>query len=465
MRKPYTPRAYQGPVTEHILNTPRCAVFEGMGLGKTASVLTALDIMYLGGEGLPALVAAPLRVARKTWPDEAKKWEHLRHIDVSPIVGAEEDRIRALKRDVSVYTINYENLPWLMMYLGPKWPFSTVVCDESTKLKGFRLKQGGFRARVLGGRAHKTAIIKRWINLTGTPSPNGLQDLWGQTWFLDKGVRLGLSYEAFKQRWFQRSFDKHGLDPLPFAQEQISGKLQDICISIDAKDYFDLKEPIVNNIYVDLPAKVRKLYKDMEKDMFMQIENHEIEAFNAAARTQKLLQLCNGAAYLDFDATDDNHPKAKLWKVVHDEKIEALSDVIEEAAGMPVLVAYHFRSDLQRLLKAFPKGRHLKSVQDENDWNAGKIPIGFLHPQSGGHGINLQDGGNIIVHFGQDWNLEHYMQINERIGPVRQMQSGHDRPVFHHHIIARGTADELVMARRETKRSVQDTLLDAMKRR
>lgn len=465
MRKPYAPRAYQGPVTDHILDRKRCAVFAGMGLGKTVSVLTALDIMFLGGEDLPALVAAPLRVARKTWPDEARKWQHLRQIDVSPIVGTEKERLAALKRSASVYTVNYENLPWLMLHLGAKWPFGTVVADESPRLKGFRLHQGTFRARVLGAKAHTIPILKRWINLTGTPSPNGLQDLWGQTWFLDKGDRLGLSYEAFKQRWFQSSRDGYGLTPLPFAQEQITDKLRDICISVDAKDHFDLKEPIVNNIYVELPARVRKLYKEMERDMFMQIEHHEIEAFNAAARTQKLLQLCNGAVYVEHDATDDDHPKARMWKEVHDAKIQALEGVIEEAAGMPVLVAYRFRSDLTRLLRAFPRGRHLKTMQDENDWNAGKIPVAFLHPKSGGHGINLQDGGNIIVHFGQDWNLEDYLQINERIGPVRQMQAGHNRPVFHHHIIALNTVDELVMARRETKRSVQDLLLEAMKRR
>lgn len=464
MRKLYTPRAYQGPVTDFILEHPRCFVMAGMGLGKTVAAETALDITINLGTGDPALVIAPLRVARKTWGDEAAKWEHLRCLNISPVVGNENDRKRALRRPAQVYTVNYENLPWLMLHVGKKWPFKHVIADESTKLKGFRLKQGGFRARVLGQIAH-TPAVEMWTNLTGTPAPNGLQDLWGQAWYLDEGERLGRSYEAFKQRWFQRSLDGYNLEPLPFAHEQITDKLRDISISVDAKDYFDLKEPIVNNIYVQMPTKVRALYKQMEREMFMEIEQHPVEAFNAAARTQKLLQLCNGAVYVDPLTDTDDHPRARQWKMVHEAKLEALEDVFEEAAGMPVLVAYHFKSDLTRLLKAFPKGRHIHSAKDEDDWNAGKIPYGFMHPASGGHGINLQDGGNIIVHFGQDWNLEQYMQINERLGPVRQMQAGHDRPVFHHHIIMEDTVDELVMARRESKRSVQDLLLSEMKRR
>lgn len=462
-RRSYTPRAYQAPVTSHILDVPRCAVWAGMGLGKTVSTLTALDMLFLAGESRPVLVLAPLRVAKNTWPMEARKWAHLRQVHVLPIVGSEAERRISLKFEASVYTCNYDNLPWLVEHFGERWPFATVISDESTRLKGFRLKQGTERAKALGRIAHTK--IKRFVELTGTPSPNGLANLWGQMWFIDAGQRLGRTYEGFRQRWFQKSFDGYGIDPLPFAQEQIQDKLRDVVISIDAKDYFDLAEPIVNNIYVDLPVKARVKYREMEREMFTEIEGHEIEAFGAAARTQKCLQLANGAVYLNSDVEADTAPRAKEWRPVHDEKLDALESIVEEV-GAPLLVSYEFKSDLVRIMAAFPKARQLDAdPQTETDWNAGKIPMLLAHPKSAGHGLNLQDGGNNIVFFGHNWDLELYQQIIERIGPVRQMQAGHDRPVFIHHIIARDTVDELVMARRESKRSVQDILLDAMKRR
>lgn len=451
--KEFIARPYQKLITDHVLNADRCAVWAGMGMGKTTSTLNALDTIQLC-ESAPVLVIAPLRVARSTWPDEAKKWRHLRNIHVMPVVGSEAERKMALRHDASVYTTNYENIPWLVEHYGERWPFRTVVTDESTKLKGFRLRQGTARARALGSIAHTR--IKRFIELTGTPAPNGLQDLWGQTWFLDAGVRLGRTYSAFQQRWFRPSHDGYGHMPLDHAQAEIQAKLRDLCITIDAKDWFDLREPIVNNIYVDLPVKARALYKDMEKRMFMEIDEHQVEAFNAAARTVKCLQLANGAAYVGEESRE--------FREVHDAKLLALEDVIEEAAGMPVLVAYNFKSDLARLLRAFPKGRALDaSPQTIADWNAGNIPVMFAHPASAGHGLNLQDGGNILVFFGHDWNLENRLQIIERIGPTRQMQAGHDRPMFIHNIIARDTVDEMVMARVETKREVQDILLEAMK--
>lgn len=457
MRRDFTPRAYQDSIMEWALDRPRSGIWAGMGMGKTVSTLTALDILELIEPG-PTLVLAPLRVASSTWPDEAKKWTHLRNIEISAVVGTPDERRAALRRPASVYTTNYDNLVWLTEYYGDKWPFTKVVADESTRLKSFRLRQGGKRAQALGRVAHTK--IKRFIELTGTPSPNGLQDLWGQAWFLDRGARLGRSFDAFKQRWFQAVPGGDGyqqIKPLPFAQVQIEDLLRDLCISLDARDHFDIAEPIVNVIRVDLPAKARRIYQDMEREMFMQIGEHEVEAFSAAARTIKCLQLANGAAYVDDAGT---------FSEVHDAKIQALDSVISEASGMPVLVAYHFKSDLARLLKAFPKGRHLDANPATiRDWNAGKIPVLFAHPASAGHGLNLQDGGNILVMFGHWWDLEQYQQIVERIGPTRQAQAGYDRPVFIHHIVATDTVDELVMARRETKREVQDLLLDALKRR
>lgn len=454
-RQDYTPRAYQGLITQHIFDVPRCAVWAGMGLGKSVSTLTALDTLYLCGEDHPTLILAPLRVARSTWPDEAQKWSHLRQVSVMPIVGTEKERRVALRTDASVFTCNYDNLEWLVEYWGDRWPYQTVIADEATKLKGFRLRKGGTRARALARVAHPK--IKRFVELTGTPSPNGLQDLWGQMWFLDAGARLGRTYDAFKQRWFTKNHNGFGLTAMPQAQFEIQEKLRDLCLTIDAADWFDLEKPIVNNILVDLPVKARSHYKEMEKQMFMEIEGHEVEAFNAASRTMKCLQLANGAAYIDDQQN---------WREVHDEKIQALSDILEEANGAPVLVAYHFKSDLARLLKAFPQGRELDANPDTiRDWNAGAIPVLFAHPASAGHGLNLQDGGNILVYFSHWWNLEERMQILERIGPTRQMQAGYKRPVFVHNIIARDTVDEDVIERVETKREVQDILLDAMKRR
>lgn len=459
-RSVFTPREYQHAIIDHMLDTPRGAAWAGMGMGKTVSTLTALDILELTEPG-PALVLAPLRVAASTWPDEAGKWQHLRNVEVSAVVGTPDERRAALRRPASVYTTNYDNLPWLIEHYGDKWPFRKVVADESTRLKSFRTRQGGKRAYALARVAHSK--VDRFIELTGTPSPNGLQDLWGQAWFLDQGARLGRSFEAFKSRWFQSiqvGADRHAvqLKPLPFAQEQIEDRLRDICLSLDARDYFDIAEPIVNVIRVQMPAKARQLYEDMEREMFLSLScGSEVEAFNAASKTIKCLQLANGAIY-----TDD---KCSAFADVHDAKLQALENVIEEAAGMPVLVAYHFKSDLARLLKAFPKGRPLdQDPQTIRDWNSGKIPVLFAHPASAGHGLNLQDGGNILAFFGHWWDLEQFQQIIERIGPTRQAQAGHNRPVFIHHIVAADTVDELVMARRESKREVQDLLLGSLKR-
>ncbi|KAK1548911.1 hypothetical protein Q3G72_019842 [Acer saccharum] len=447
-------RPYQQLITDHILQVERPGVWSSMGTGKTRATYDAiLPLQML--DSRPILVVAPLRVARTTWPDEARKWSHLNHMHVLPIVGSERERLAALRQDAHVFTTNFEQLPWLVdQYDKRPWPFSTVVIDESTKLKGFRLRQGTARAKALARVAHTQ--VERFIELTGTPSPNGLADLWGQIWFLDKGHRLGRTFDDFKKRWFRQSYDGYGSEPMEHAQDQIQRALRDLCLTIDAKDWFDLKEPIVNNIYVDLPARARELYEDMEKRMFMELAaDVTIEAFGAASKTVKLLQLCNGAIYTD---------EAKNWAEIHDAKLQALEEVIEEAAGMPVLVAYNFKSDLARMAKAFPKGRALDSdPQTIRDWNAGKIPVLFAHPASAGHGLNLQDGGNILVFFGHDWNLENRLQIIERIGPTRQMQAGHDRPMFIHNILARDTIDEIILERVETKREVQDLLLHAMK--
>ncbi|MBY4723902.1 MULTISPECIES: DEAD/DEAH box helicase [Burkholderia] len=480
-RRVFTPWKYQSLIIEHEQEIERSNVWAGMGLGKTGSTLTALESLYhFGIETMPTLVCAPLRVAQSTWPDECEKWEHLSGMEVVPILGDAGRRAMQLRRDAPVFSINYENLPWLIDWFkhNPRpWPFGTVVADESTKLKSTRVsnqrstkgkefvkKSGGsVRGRALAEVAHTK--VHRWVNLTGTPSPNGLQDLWGQQWFVDGGQRLGRSYSAFEERWFQsvpNGSGYHQTRPLPHAQPQIQEALADCTISLDPADWFDLDDPIVRPVYVELPAAARRLYRDMERQMFMEIDDSPIEAMNAASKTMKCLQLANGAVYKQEDDGRDTAP----WHEVHDLKLQALEEIVEEAAGMPVLVAYHFKSDLARLQRAFPRGRQLDhNPQTIRDWNAGKIPVMFAHPASAGHGLNLQDGGNILAIFGHWWNLEEYMQIVERIGPVRQLQAGHRRPVFIYPIIARDTIDEDVVERRETKRAVQDILLDAMKRR
>lgn len=466
----FVPRAPQRLMLDFMAGTPRCNLWAGMGIGKTSTCLTWLNIVYnVLGDDHPTLVLAPLRVAQSTWPDEVRKWRHLQGLEVVSCTGTPADREAALRRGAPVVCMNYDNLVWLREWYstnGKAWPYRRVVADESTRLKSFRIKQGGVRAQALGEVAHAQA--REWINLTGTPSPNGLKDLWGQQWFIDAGQRLGRTYAAFEQRWFgyQRMKDavsgKTFIQPIifPFAQQQIQERLADCSLTVDPHDFFDLKQPIVNVIEVELPRNARAKYRELEREMFAQLAGgEEVEVFNAAALSLKCLQLANGAVYLD----PQRYGPDKAVEV-HDAKIQALSSIVEEASGAPILVAYHFKSDLARLQRAFPTGRTLDALPETIDaWNLGRIPILFAHPASAGHGLNLQDGGNILVFFGQWWDLEQHDQIVERIGPMRQMQSGHDRPVFIHYIVAKGTVDELVMARRESKRSVQDLLLESMK--
>lgn len=456
MSKPFTPRPYQKLLVDHILQNKRCAVWAGMGMGKTSATLTAIEGLMLADDR-PTLVLAPKRVAQSTWLEEGEKWDHTSHLRIEFIGGSLKERKLAARAKADIYTTNYEQLPWLVEYWGDKWPYKRIVADESTKLKGFRLKQGGVRALALSQVAYEGC--DEFIALTGTPSPNGLQDLWGQMYFIDRGRRLGRTYTGFSDRWFRPKRNGHGIEPLPHAQDEIQALLRDVCITVEAKDWFDIKDPIVSNVYVELPARARKAYEELEEQMFTELDGgHEIEAFNAASKTIKCLQLANGALYID--------EKREQFAELHDLKLQALDDVIEEAAGMPVLVAYHFKSDLARLKKAFPKGRALDAnPKTIKDWNAGEIPVLFAHPQSAGHGLNLQDGGNILVFFSHWWNLEERLQIIERIGPTRQMQAGHDRPVFIYNIVARDTVDELVIERVESKREVQDILMSAMKTR
>jgi hypothetical protein len=454
---------------DHACEVVRAGQWAGMGTGKTSATLAALDLLHLCGEVTrPALVIAPKRVAEHTWPDEVRKWDFCAGWQVDTILGTPAERLNALGRvrrgGSPLATINYENLPWLLEKLDGAWPFGMVIADESTKLKSFR---GGFRthpatgktyyqgggstrARALGRVAHRTP---RWINLTGTPSPNGLQDLWGQGWFLDAGQRLGRTFESFKERWFQKSFDGFSIDPLPFAQEQIETAIRDICLTTEV----DVEDHVKNVIYVELPAKARAQYREMERKMWTEIKAVGIEAANAAARTGKCGQLASGAVY-------DNEEERK-WHEVHDVKLVALGSIIEEAAGAPVLVAYNWRHDLERLQRTFPNGIDLSTSAGLRRAKAGEGRVWFAHPASLGHGVDgLQEHSHELAFFSLDWNLEEHDQIIERVGPMRQQQAGKNRRVFVHYLVAAGTVDELKLERLNTKRSVQQIMLDAMKR-
>lgn len=466
MTREITFKPYQALALEHMAAHPRCALYAGMGLGKTVTTLSYLDVLHNQmGESAPTLVLAPLRVARSTWPSEVAKWAHLSSLEVVPITGTPKERAAALKRDAPVFTINYDNVPWLAeQFPAGSWPFRTVISDESTRLKNFRTRQGGVRSGAFREIAHKK--VRRWVNLSGTPAPNGLKDLWGQMWFIDQGQRLGRNFAAFEARWFayrrmqdavtKRNFIQTII--LPNAHEEIHSLISDVCLSIRPEDWFDLAAPIVNVIEVDLPPSVRRSYRELERDLFTELQGNDIEAVNAAAKSMKCLQLANGAVYTEDGSSD--------YIEVHDEKIETLKSVVEEAAGAPILVAYHFKSDLARLQRHFPQARVLDAdPRTEQEWNAGRIPLLLAHPASAGHGLNLQDGGNILVFFGHWWDMELHDQIIERIGPVRQAQSGHSRPVFIHYIVARNTVDQVVLARHRSKAGVQQLLMEYLSRR
>ncbi len=454
-----TLRAPQVPMFEWVRDHPRCALWASMGIGKSSATLFTHEVLRMYGDicANPTLVIGPMRVARDTWPDEVRKWAQFDDVEIVSLNAPPRRRIDLLKNigRAQFFSISYEMLPWLVEHYLKRWPFHQVVADESDRLKGFRLRAGGERAYAIARVAH--TIVKRWVNLTGTPSPNGLKDLWGQTWYLDRGQRLGATFGAFQQRWFRKSWSGYGMEPMPFAEQQIHAALHDICLTVDIKDYYDLHEPLVTRVPVKLPAAARKVYEELEAEMFAEFGEHELKVFNAAALTNKCLQLANGAVYTD---------KLGSWAEVHDEKIQALESIQAEAGGTPLLVAYQFKSDKARLLKRLRGVVDLSTERGMAAFKGGDAAIGVAHPKSLGHGIDgLQNATNILVRFGHDWNMGERMQMLERIGPARQMQSGHNRVVQVYDIVAEDTMDEDVIAAHAAKRSVQDALLNAMKRR
>lgn len=460
MLRGFKPRPYQAKIIDFILTHRRGAVYAGMGMGKTSSTLCALErLKKEEPDAFPALILAPLRVAVSTWPQEIIKWNM--SLSCICISGTPKRRAKLLSEKADIYTANYEQIPWLVDYLGDNWPFKTVIADESTRLKSFRL--GGSkssRARALAAPAWDK--VKRFIELTGTPASNGLIDLWGQLWFIDKGAALGRSFCEFTARYFdayQVGMSAYALkyEPREGADKAIQERIAPVSISLSAEDWFDIDEPIVSPVYVTLPDKAADTYKRLKQDLLVAAEAEgeaDISAVNAAALSSKCLQCASGAVYDDEGACRD----------LHDEKLQALESIIEEAAGEPVLVAYHWRFSAEKILKRFKSAVMLdKDPETIARWNRGEIPVLVTNPASAGHGLNLQDGGHILVIFDEWWDLEQYLQVIERIGPTRQMQADHPRPVYVYHIMARGTLDPVVLARLQTKCRVQDALLEYLK--
>jgi len=445
----YSPKPHQKQIITAIKNNLRLNVWSGMGTGKTSATATALH--ELGA--YPILIVAPKRVALSTWPDEYAKWDHLKGVNVVAISGTPKKRLQQLALGADVYTINYELLGWLY---EQDINFKTIVADESTRLKSFRTRRkktkGKFTVKPSWCLAKLTCKAKRHINLTGTPTPNGLTDLWGQHWFVDQGESLGKSFSAFEQRWFRvitlgNAYAKK-LEPFDHSFDEITKVISDKTISIEG---LDVDEPVHNVVEVELPKKAMDQYKQMEKEWFLEIDSNEAEAFNPAGKMGKCLQIASGFVYGENGPID-----------LHDAKIEALKSIVNEACGMPVLVSYWWKLDPVKIMKAFPGARMLDSnPQTIEDWNAGKIPMLLAHPASCGHGLNLQYGGNILVFYSDSWGLEPYLQIIERIGPMRQKQAGFDRPVYIHHITAKDTLDSSVMESHRAKKSLQDAVLES----
>ena len=440
----FMPHEYQKYAIEYIKSHPVTALFLDMGLGKTVTTLTAIrDLMYDTFEVQRVLVVAPLRVARDTWPDEIKKWDHLKCLACSVVVGSVPERRRALQQDADIYIVNRENLVWL--YENSRLDFDMVVLDELSSFKNHQSKR--FRAmKALRPR------VKRIVGLTGTPSGNGLMDLWAEFRILDMGKRLGRYISQYRNLYFQpdkrNGMVVYSYKPLPGAEEAIYHQIADITVSMKATDYLKMPELVSVAKEVSLSEKEKERYDELKKYLVLELPGGEVTAANAASLTLKLSQMANGAIY-----TDD-----KDVVTIHDRKLDALEDLVESANGKPVLVAYWFKHDKDRIRKRM-EARELKESQDFADWNEGKIPVALIHPASAGHGLNLQQGGSILVWFGLTWSMELYQQTNARLW--RQGQTS--ETVVVQHIVTKGTIDERIMKALSKKEHTQTALIDAVK--
>lgn len=444
----FTPHQYQRYCIKRTIQEEALGLFLDLGLGKTVITLTAINDLKFNRFAIKkALIIAPKKVAEATWSNEASKWEHLQHLRIMPVLGDTKKRVRALNTPADIYVINRDNVVWLTEYYRNAWPFDMVVLDELSSFKNHAAK----RTKALSWiRPH----IKRIVGLTGTPAPNGLLDLWAQVFLLDQGQRLEKNITGYRTKYFEKNYNGFGFTAKPGADEVIQRNIADICISMKAEDYLELPDAITNVIPIVLDDKAQKQYDKLEKDLLLQVEGTEITATSAAVLTGKLLQLCNGALY-----DGDRHVHE-----IHDNKIEAFMELIEQLNGKPALVFYSYQHDLERIKQALAKSglrvRELKTPQDQLDWNAGQIDILLAHPASAAYGLNLQDGGNHVVWFGLTWSLELYQQANGRLH-----RQGQKQKVILHHLVVQGGADQDVMAALEGKAVTQDKLLEALKAR
>lgn len=449
----YIPHKYQEYATQRILDTPYIALLLEMGLGKTVLTLTAIDLLlndYF--EANRVLVIAPLRVAEDTWSREIDKWDHLRHLRISKVLGSVAQRRKALKADADIYVINRENVEWLVSELGTKWDFDTVVIDELSSFKNHQSKRFRALRRV-------RPMMKRVIGLTGTPAPNSLIDLWPQIYLLDQGERLGKTITGYRERYFipgERSghivYKWHEKKE---AEQRIYEAISDIAVSMKAEDWLELPERIDRVVPIRLSEQARALYKKLERDLLLPYQDADVVASTAAVLSNKLLQMASGAVY----------DEEKGVKLIHDAKLDALEDIIEAAQGKPVMVFYNFKHSLERIQQRFPQARTLRKGKDGNEdiraWNNDEIPLLLLHPKSAGHGLNLQESScQTVVWFDQIWSLEEDQQANARVH-----RQGQTRRIVVMRLVAEGTMDEEAVEALERKAAGQEALMQAVKAR
>ena len=441
----YKPHSYQKYAIKYIEAHPISALLIDMGLGKTSITLTAIrNLLFDSFEVCKVLVIAPLRVAKNTWTDEIKKWEHLNTLTYSLIIGNENERLSALNEQADIYIINRENVDWLVNKSGYKFDFDMVVIDELSSFKNHQSKRFKSLMKV-------RPLVKRIVGLTGTPSSNGLMDLFAEFKILDMGKRLGYFIGQYRNAYFKP--DKmngpivYSYKPLPNAENAIYEKISDITVSMKANEYLKMPELLTSNYVVELSNSEKKQYDRMKKSLVLEITDGEITAYNAASLSNKLCQLSNGAIY------DDEQNIVEI----HDRKLDALEDIIESMNGKPLLIAYWYRHDLERIKSRFSV-REIKTSEDISDWNDGKIPVALIHPASAGHGLNLQNGGSTLVWFGLTWSLELYQQTNARL-----YRQGQKNTVVIQHIITKDTIDEDILKALKKKNKTQSDLIDAVK--
>lgn len=435
---------YQLKAIDFIKERKRCALFLGLGMGKSAISLTAASDLLDGFATKRVLVVAPLRVANSVWPGEPKLWDHLRHLTTSTVTGTERQRLAALHKRADVYSINRENVPWLVKLYGDKWPFDCVIIDESSSFKSASAKRWKALKRIL---PHTEYMIL----LTGTPSPNGLLDLWAQMYLVDKGEALGKTMTGYKQRFFSPDFMGYKWEIKDGSAEKIYQLIAPHCLSMSADDYLNMPERIDISEKVELPPKTLRQYQDFERTLLAELDDgEEVEATTAAALANKLLQWSNGASYTDEHGN---------WSEIHSAKLDAMADIVADNPDENILIAYNYKTDLIRLKERFPQAVVLdKDPETIDKWNRGEIPMLLAHPASAAHGLNLQRGGSICVWFGLTWSLEHYQQFNGRLH-----RQGQTRLVRIVHIVAEGCIDERVLSVIADKDAVQSKLLNTLR--